>query len=174
MTMATSKDLLLSILALDSYNQGYGRGIEHNATSIGNATKFTPTAINDTLWSSTGFYASAYTLSQAVGDMSAGSKIISYRGTNADGVGPALQDIAFGWITGAGVGFAQSALASQYYTAVTGNGINAGASANTVLTGHSLGGGMHASIHNAQTVVFKTLFGNIANDNDVPAMRLAA
>jgi hypothetical protein len=141
MTMATSKDLLLSILALDSYNQGYGRGIEHNATTIGNATKFTPAGISDTLWSSTGFYGSAYTLNQTVGDMPAGTKIISYRGTNSDGWN-ILPDIAFGWITATGVGSAQSLQASQFYTAVTGNGINAGASANTVLTGHSLGGGL--------------------------------
>jgi hypothetical protein len=46
----------------------------------------------------TGFYASAYTLNSAVGDLASGTKVISYRGTNSDGWN-ILPDIAFGWIT---------------------------------------------------------------------------
>jgi len=36
--MPISKDLFLAILSMDSYNQGYGRGIEHGKTKIGAAT----------------------------------------------------------------------------------------------------------------------------------------
>ena len=35
--MTISKDLFLVILAMDAYNQGYGRGPEHGETNIGNA-----------------------------------------------------------------------------------------------------------------------------------------
>ncbi len=36
--MTISKDLFLSILAMDSYNQGYGRGIVHDKNQIGTAS----------------------------------------------------------------------------------------------------------------------------------------
>lgn len=36
--MNISKDLMLSILAMDSYKQGYGKGLDHGATQIGVAT----------------------------------------------------------------------------------------------------------------------------------------
>lgn len=35
--MTISKDLFLSILAMDSYNQGYRVGVEHSKTTIGSA-----------------------------------------------------------------------------------------------------------------------------------------
>ena len=62
--MTISKDLFLAILSMDSYNQGYGRGIEHGKTQIGTANK---TIESDTEISSeasasaaAGFYAVAY------------------------------------------------------------------------------------------------------------------
>ncbi|MEO9457480.1 MAG: hypothetical protein ABJE63_11595 [Lentilitoribacter sp.] len=36
--MNISKDLLLSILAMDAYNQGYGKGYDHGKSKIGTAT----------------------------------------------------------------------------------------------------------------------------------------
>ena len=33
----TSRDLLLAILSMDAYNQGYAQGIEHGSTQIGTA-----------------------------------------------------------------------------------------------------------------------------------------
>jgi hypothetical protein len=141
--MAISKDLFLALMSLDSYNRGYGAGIEGlggAGTQIGNATILNVALPGAS--QTTGFYASAYSLNSAVGDLASGSKIISYRGTNADSIGPALQDIAFGWVTGAGLGAAQAIQAAEFYTAVTGQSIHAGVSANTVLTGHSLGGGL--------------------------------
>ena len=56
--MPISKDLFLAILAMDSYNQGYGRGIDHGKTQIGAAT----IKVDDTSAEaqSAGFYAIAY------------------------------------------------------------------------------------------------------------------
>lgn len=36
--MNISKDLQLSILAMDSYNQGYGKGYDHKKSQIGAGT----------------------------------------------------------------------------------------------------------------------------------------
>ncbi len=78
--MTTEKDILLAILAMDSYNQGYGRGVETGAVHIGNAILLGPEdgmpadkATQDA-WQAAGFYAAAYQLPD-------GEVVISYRGT---------------------------------------------------------------------------------------------
>ena len=64
--MTTSKELLYAILAMDSYNQGYDRGIEHDQTQIGSATKTLDSSDvlvdeNDQpIDQAAGFYAAAY------------------------------------------------------------------------------------------------------------------
>ncbi len=65
--MTTSKDLLLAILAMDSYNQGYGKGLDHGKTQIGTAvfdmesdTKVGEPGV------SAGFYAVSYTISDGI------------------------------------------------------------------------------------------------------------
>lgn len=73
--MAISKQLFLSILALDAYNQGYEVGLRHGATKIGSATVFDDKG--DAQAQSLGFYAVAY-------DDPSYGKIISYRGTDND------------------------------------------------------------------------------------------
>lgn len=73
MTVDPKKDLLLAMLAMDSYNQGYSAGLITNATTIGTATlQSKPATLDDTTWQSTGFYAAAY-------DTAYGT-VISYRG----------------------------------------------------------------------------------------------
>lgn len=73
--MTISKDLLLSILAMDSYNQGYGRGLEHDETQIGSANVLeAPENIDQNSWENAGFYAVSYNLGNET--------IISYRGTD--------------------------------------------------------------------------------------------
>ena len=60
--MTTSKDLLLAILAMDSYNQGYDPGLVTGVTHIGEATlKDNPASLDTSNWQSSGFYAAAYT-----------------------------------------------------------------------------------------------------------------
>jgi hypothetical protein len=136
--MAVSKELLLAILSMDSYNQGYGAGLQHGQTQIGTATLLGPAGGiplgQEAAWTAAGFYAAAYNTSYG--------KVISYRGTSTDTIGATATDIFNGWIAGAGFASAQLEMAKAFYTDVTGQSITAGAAANTILTGHSPGGGL--------------------------------
>ena len=73
---------MLAILAMDSYNREYGAGLVLDGTQVGSAT-FQDHKASDVTdatylsWQSAGFYASSYTLTSAVGDLSAGTTIIS-------------------------------------------------------------------------------------------------
>ncbi len=85
--MAISKDLFLSILAMDSYNHGYDEGIE-NLGGVGADVGYVKILQQSKITVGSperdaGFYAVAYELTEAVGDMAAGTVIISYRGTDA-------------------------------------------------------------------------------------------
>ena len=75
--MTTSKDLLLAILAMDSYNREYGAGLVVSGAQVGSATfkDHVASSISETTysnWLSSGFYAAAY-------DTPYG-QVISYRG----------------------------------------------------------------------------------------------
>ena len=87
--MPISKELMLAILSMDSYNRGYGAGIEGlggPGSQIGTATMLNKTIPAGS--EEAGFYAAAYTLNSVVGDMAAGTTAISYRGTdNPDALG---------------------------------------------------------------------------------------
>lgn len=129
--MPVSKELLLSILALDAYNQGYGRGYEHGKTKIGTATvQSTPQSVDVNLWEPKSFFAAAY-------DTPYGT-VISYRGTDDPG-----SDAWTGWLTGGGVWWlSQARLAAEFYQAVTGTTDGDPRNGSAILTGHSLGGGL--------------------------------
>jgi hypothetical protein len=99
--MAISRDLFLSILALDSYNRGYNAGIK----ITGNDTPGTKLGSAEILQSrgsevpaDKGFYGIAYTWNN--------EKIISYRGTDNYGLtnDPATgaSDLLNGWVAGLG------------------------------------------------------------------------
>jgi hypothetical protein len=63
MTPDQQKDLLLAILAMDSYNQGYDAGLQHGATTIGTAElKDRPESIKVSDWQAASFYAAAYSV----------------------------------------------------------------------------------------------------------------
>ena len=90
--MSISNELFLAILSMDSYNRGYDAGISDGDANdpdglggagsiIGNATVMDVALPAG--FETAGFYAVAYELTQAVGDMAAGTVIISYRGTDA-------------------------------------------------------------------------------------------
>jgi len=95
--MNVNIDLLLSILALDSYNRGYGVGItslpglkldeDGHVVSvwIGNAKIINDSSISLGLANTqgAGFYAIAYDMTGVAG-FSAGQTVIAYRGTDAD------------------------------------------------------------------------------------------
>ncbi|MEQ1698241.1 MAG: hypothetical protein ABL901_20620, partial [Hyphomicrobiaceae bacterium] len=131
--MAISNDLFLAILAMDSYNRGYGAGIGPAetgivGTQIGNATRIN-TAL-PTGYQTASFYAEAYTWNNQT--------VISYRGTDAP------LDVVNGWVTALGsMGTSQAMMAANFYQQViAGLGVTDPRSANVTFTGHSLGGGL--------------------------------
>jgi hypothetical protein len=151
----TQQDVLLALLAFDSYNRGanpqmtYAVGAELS-TTIGTATLQLQ---SDRLAGATdaGFSASSYSLN--------GAKVISFRGTDFPTsfwdinqlIGFAT-DVWNGWGTSFGAigtgGNTQPAFAQKFYELVSENplfpaaGDPPGAVGNLILTGHSLGGSL--------------------------------
>src|SRR5688572_25371309 len=84
--MTVSRELFLSILALDSYNRGYGANVNVPGTMLGRAAVLPHQSYNITdetyqSWQSIGFFASMYDMT-GVSGFSSGETVISYRGTN--------------------------------------------------------------------------------------------
>ena len=86
--MTISKDLFLAILSMDSYNRGYGAGIELSdvaGTQIG-GVKISITseqiAEMNAEAQAAGFYAIAYDVDGSGPSELAGKTVISYRGTD--------------------------------------------------------------------------------------------
>ncbi len=166
MTNDPKKDLLLSILAMDSYNREYGAGLVVTGTQIGTATfkNHVSSAISEATysdWQSTGFYAAAYD--------TAYGKVISYRGT--DSFFGSGSDIYNGWLAATGLQTGQVGLAFQFYNSVLSKPgapitYDNGAQAGVTLTGHSLGGGlagMVAGLSGTQAYIFDQMpFGDPA------------
>jgi hypothetical protein len=159
-----NRNLFLSILAMDSYNRGYGEGIaglgrpsfdeNGNPTSIiqlGNAVIARDSSslkdVNQNrLDIPTGFYALAYNWN--------GETVISYRGTDKANPLVPTSDFWNGWTLGAGFDEAsQGGLALRFYKAVTGKDAVSGNNSNVITTGHSLGGGLAGFVANENTPV---------------------
>jgi len=91
--MSISDDLMLAILAMDSYNRGYGEridGLGGLGSEIGNATLITDSEATAETSSSArdlSFYAAAYAYD--------GETIISNRGTDDSGLSA---DLSTGWL----------------------------------------------------------------------------
>ena len=136
-------DLMYAILALDSYNRGYGAGI-NKLEEVGSKAKIGTFSIVQNIsqagWEAKGFYALAYR-------NSSGETIISYRGTDANFVNPfgsEGSDLVNGYGLALGIyREPQPDLALRFYKAVAGfdDGANP-FTANVSTTGHSLGGGL--------------------------------
>ena len=107
--MTLSRDLFLSILAMDAYNRDYGFGVKVDGTQIGNARIRSRDGLGITAdqyasWQATGFYAIAYDVSDAEIDGLSGT-VISHRGSDyqdTNGISPFSRDIWQGWSNGAG------------------------------------------------------------------------
>ena len=155
-----NRDLFLSILAMDSYNRGYGQRISvrlPDTGMIGNAVIGQISDIRSNFPAkNAGFFASAYSWN--------GETIISYRGTDG------LDDILYGWTIGAGwTDQAQANLSIEFYKAATGlDPFSSTAPTSITLTGHSLGGGLAgfvSMISGAEAVLFDHMPFAAANDN---------
>lgn len=105
-----NRDLFLAILAMDSYNRGYGAGVNlpTRVTHIGRAEILPDSEQRPqiTRGQAAGFYAIAYDVSQmkdAEGKSLFGTDgtVIAYRGT--DGI--LAGDLLYGWTLGGGVNF---------------------------------------------------------------------
>lgn len=148
-----NREVLLSLLALDAYNRGYGQNVLLNPSDstvsqneagrqLGNATILNVDLPQGS--QEVGFYAISYEWN--------GETIISYRGTNfpssLEGFIDFLnQNFIGGWSIFTGFGtHTHTQFARDFYTAVTGqdfldNQVDPGP-LNVTVTGHSLGGGL--------------------------------
>ena len=160
-------ELMKAILAMDSYNRGYGAGLGDAEVGLGvtgaiGSAKILPIPLPQDS-KNVGFYAIAYEYN--------GEKIISYRGTDSG------LDNIYGWPVGGGmVSGPQALMAFEFYKEVAG-GVDPRA-ANISLTGHSMGGG-HAglvgSVYGKSAVIFDNMAYKTAAENvyDYATTRIA-
>ena len=157
--MTVSNTLMQAILSMDSYNQGYGKGIDHGELQIGTAAvNALPNGFDDSDWEDAGFYAVAYNYD--------GETVISYRGTNFEPFSELRLDIAHGWASGGGDFRAEQVeLATQFLASVNGTVNDLG---KITLTGHSLGGGLAglmSMLYGAEAVMFDNSPYRLAAEN---------
>ena len=137
-------NLFKAILAMDSYNRGYGADITIDGSKLGNSEIIktslslgTMTVAGKTIGldEHIGFYGIAYKLAS-------GEKVISYRGTDElAGDGDVGSDAWYGYGVGTWTAEGKQAeLAFKFYQSVA--GAVDPRLANISLTGHSLGGGL--------------------------------
>ena len=128
MSLQLESDLMLAILAMDAYNRGYNSSLDLDAIKqIGQATVSADSSdkFNEVDTRNSGFYAVQYSWD--------GKTVLSYRGTDNDGVfakpDKGASDIWSGWSIGAGYANAsQATWAEKFYKAVTGQEVDAAAS----------------------------------------------
>ena len=140
-----NRDLFLAILSMDSYNRGYGAGINIplGATHIGRAEILPDSEQRPEITGgeAASFYAIAYDMTGASG-FADGERVIAYRGTDAILGG----DLLYGWTLGGGLATAsQGQLAIDFYNAVRGGDLFDAHESTITTTGHSLGGGLAAN-----------------------------
>lgn len=126
-----NRELFLSILAMDSYNRGYGDGIKgldspgpdpesDSKIKIGEATLLFDANDRAGVARTAGFYAIAYNVANT-GLSGLTGTVISYRGTTYETNGSDLskyRDIWNGWLVGAGLLVDQSKLTLEFYKRV--------------------------------------------------------
>ncbi len=88
--MTITKDLFLSILAMDAYNRGYDEGIENLGgigSRVGSATISTDSetlSLENDDFLSDGFYALTYTVDGSnIEGWTGETEVLSFRGTNS-------------------------------------------------------------------------------------------
>lgn len=151
--MTVSKELFLSILAMDSYNRAYNAGLAdglgpkdengNDTDGLGrlNSILGTATVIADAqdvegIAQAASFYAVAYRVEAGAWEgLTQATTVISYRGTDE----PFTELLSIDYAIARIDSFAEDQvhLASQFYNAVRESGAE-----NITLTGHSLGGAL--------------------------------
>jgi hypothetical protein len=163
--VTSTTDLMLAILALDSYDRGNDPLLNVSGNQVGDATILpVRQPANE---ESVGFYASAYDWN--------GEVVISYRGTNLDYF---AQDLSNGFSVAVGSAFGPQALdaiqffqtAAEYDDPTIDGDWQA---ADVAVTGHSLGGGL-AGFVGAIYGLSGDLFDNMTFDNAAEAAYQAA
>jgi Ca2+-binding RTX toxin-like protein len=155
-----NRDLFLAVLTMDSYNQGYGKGIDIGTQQIGNASVISSTLTN-TADFNIGFSATSYNWN--------GQTIISYRGTDSI-FGASVSggsDLDNGYGIAIGNPLAPQALSAvNFYKAtldslgLSGSGSTNPYTANVTFVGHSLGGGLAglmADVFGRQADIFNAM-----------------
>ena len=177
--MKLDKNLLFAILSMDAYNQGYGRGVPHDAIQIGDATKGVDSSQllrdqnNEPRDAPAGFYATTYRIDGSRFDgLGANDIVISFRGTDNFVPLTSGSDVGSGWVTGAGILGNQARLAAEFYHIVRA----ANPTDNIILTGHSLGGGlagMLANMFGHEAVIFDNMPFELASQraHDIASRR---
>ncbi|MEQ1710636.1 MAG: hypothetical protein ABL908_04455, partial [Hyphomicrobium sp.] len=168
--MAITQELMLAILAMDSYNRDYGAGVVVDGTQIGTAILGANSSVlvdagGGRVDQAASFFAQAYTWN--------GRTVISYRGTD---VLPGVTDPFFelsswrdvtSWSTFLNNHFssAQHELAAQFYqSVVTASGGNP-----IETTGHSLGGALAGFVAGTYGLS-ASMFDNISFIADVKSL----
>ena len=163
-----NREVFLSILAMDSYQRGDApgvRGLPNPSPGVSvKIGKATLKAVELPLGSrEAGFFAQSYTLDTAWAGLTEGTTVVSYRGTDFDALNGGsisqsqfARDLLHGWTTFLTAGLpSQFSLARNFFTAVTGRSFSDGTPqnnapvANTIVTGHSLGGALAANDNGA-------------------------
>lgn len=167
-------DLLKAILAMDSYNRGYNKGLDLGDGNdpidlqIGEATVIGQSNVSG---ASDEVGASFYAISYQIGYGPDPEIIIAYRGTDEG------WDVLSGWPGGLGGVTSQSLFAAEFYhSTITMQ--NPSGFTNVAFTGHSLGGGLAglmAAIYGQKATIFANMpFETSANyiydglDSDFP------
>ncbi len=151
---------LMSILSMDAYNRGYKPGInfssdpakgpqplerDFEADSALESVKLVSLAnfIDDENykeWQKIEHFAQVYEVTDSSHGLAKGTIVISYRGTDEfKNTDTWTADTITGWFQGTGTAADQTRMAAEIYNAVS---LKVGGSADIVLTGHSLGGGL--------------------------------
>ena len=109
------RKLFLAILAMDSYNRGYGisfdvAAMSDDPTKIGNATLLDLGVPSG--WELQSFFAQAYEMAGGVEGLS--GTVVSFRGTDNPNPLSAGSDFWQGWTVGAGFAVGQAKLAIDF------------------------------------------------------------
>jgi hypothetical protein len=180
--MTMNRDLFLAILSMDSYNRGYGQGVNNldvviGQTRIGNAVISSQVDIGlNSAAITASFYAIAYDMTGVAG-FADGERVIAYRGSDYEDTNGNIvrsNDLWQGWTVGAGFAGAQQAeLALAFYSAVTGQSPY-NTPGTVTLTGHSLGGalaGFVSALSGNRAVLFDHLPFGAGNRLFAPLVR---